>query len=245
MKALFMILILCYSCTKYAEVSRDAVGIHLNPVQMEISHLNKIQWKVGLKKDYKVNQSITFIIDMPKIKTSDLEYLTEHKGIDSWILRLIVNRGSKAQDLGSLYTLFKPKRQSRGMEGSGSISSVTLKIYYAAAYASERFRAFKCPAFNHNKRISDMKINGQNDEFSLNIAQASLYNEKSSPVELAPSSFNGGNSLEGDYFIEIAPYDTVKKVIHSSFKRIPMYISVVREENVSVNSCDGIHPELN
>lgn len=246
MKALILSLslMLSYSCTKYAEFSKDAVGVHINPVTMEISHLNEISWLVGTKKEEKVTQSFTFIVDMPKIKQADLDFLADQKGIDSWIVRLIVNRGSETQDLGSLYALFKPKKVARGSQGTGATSSVTLKVFYAAAYASERFRAFRCPAFGHNKRISSMNIKGENEEFSLSVSQSAPYNEKSHLVELTPTAFNAGNSLIGEYFVEIAPYDSQKRLVHASFKRIPMYISVEREDSVRVRSCDGIHPEL-
>jgi hypothetical protein len=246
MKALILSLslMLSYSCTKYAEFSKGTVGVHIHPVTMEVSHLNEIPWLVGTKKEAKITQSFTFIVDLPKIRQADLDFLTDQKGIDSWIVRLIVNRGSETQDLGSLYALFKPKRVARSSQGTGATTSVTLKVFFAATYASERFRAFKCPAFGHNKRISSMGIKGENDEFSLTVSQSAPYNEKSHLVELTPTAFNAGNSLVGEYFVEIAPYDSKKKLVHSSFKRIPMYVSVEREESVRVRSCDGIHQEL-
>lgn len=243
MKALFLTLILCFSCTKYAEVSRDAIGIQIEPVQMEISHLNEIGWHVGMKKEEEITQSFTFIVDMPQIKQDDLEYLAEHRNVDAWILRLIVNRGSETQDLGSLYTLFSPTKVARGAQG-GAASSVTLKVFYAAAYASERFRAFKCPAFGHNKKIDTMAITGENEIFSLSLGQALPYNEKSHLVELTPSAFNGGNSLIGEYYVEIAAYDSKRKMINSAFKRLPMHVSVSREDTIRVKSCDGVHQEL-
>lgn len=245
MKALILLLIaLTNSCTKYAEFSKDAVGVHISPVTMDISHLNEISWLVGQKKEEKITQSFTFIVDMPKIKQDDLLFLSEQKGIDAWIIRLIINRGSETQDLGSLYALFKPKKMSRGSQGTGATSSVTLKVFYAAAYASERFRTFKCPAFGHTKRISSMSIKGDNEEFSLSVSMTAPYNEKSNLVELAPTAFNAGNSLIGEYFVEIAPYDSQRKMVHASFKRLPMHISVEREENIRVKSCDGIHQEI-
>jgi hypothetical protein len=242
MKA-FLILLLCYSCTKYASVSKESVGIQIHPVKMDISHLNEIDWHIGQKKEETVSQSVTFIVHMPKVKKEDLEYLTSQKGIDSWIVRLIVVRGSESQDLGSLYAKFNPRKVSRTSSSTSATSSVTLKVYYAAAYASERFRSFKCPAFGHNKRIKEASIKGENQEFEINIGQTFPYNEKSHLVELTPSAFNAGNSLVGDYFLEIAPYDSKNKMIHSSFKRIPMYVNIAQEESVSVRSCEGIHSE--
>ena len=244
MKALFLSLLLFYSCTKHAEVSRDAMGVQITPVEMDISHLNEIEWLVGNPKEVEVSQSFTFLVDMPKIKQEDLDYLTEQKGVDAWILRLIVYRGSETQDLGSMYTLFRPRKLSRGTQGAGAASSVSMKVYYAAAYASERFRMFKCPAFGHDLKIKKMEVKGENEAFELSIGQTSPYLEKSQLVELTPSSFNGGNSLVGDYYVEIAPYNSKKKIIYSGFKRLKKYVSVSREEKIRIKSCDGVHPEI-
>jgi hypothetical protein len=244
MKAfLFLTLLLSFSCTKYATFTRDAVGIQIEPVKMQISHMNEVEWHVGQKKEKTITQSFTFIIDLPEVKQDDLDYLSEQRGIDAWILRLIVNRGSETQDLGSLYALFRPQKFSRGGP-TGAPSSVTMKVFYAAAYASERFRSFKCPAFGHNRKISDFGIKGDNEDFTIAVSQAVPYLEKSHLVELTPSSFNGGNSLVGDYYVEIAAYDSKKKMILSAFKRLPMHVSVGSEELVRVQSCDGIHSEI-
>lgn len=243
MKATFLTLLLCFSCTKYASFNRDAVNIQIEPVNMKISHLNDVEWKVGLRREEEISQSFTFIIDLPRMKEEDLDYLNSHKGVDSWILRLIVSRDGQTQDLGSLYALWKPKKVSRGVE-AGAPSSVTMKVYYAAAYASQRFRAFRCPAFGHDKKISSMGISGSDDEFVISLGQAVPYQEKSQLVELTPSSFNGGNSLVGKYYVEIAAYDSNKRLILAPFKRIPMFIDVASEESVRVKSCDGIHSEI-
>jgi hypothetical protein len=243
MKLHLLIFLTLLSCTKYAEVNRDSVGTIISGINMEIYQLNEIKWFVGKQKEKKVTQSITFIASMPKLEEEDLKYLTESKEIDSWIVRLIVRKGGEERDLGSLYTLFKPRFEGRGAS-AGPASSVTIKIYYAAAYASERFRTFKCPAFEHNKKISSMEIRGSAEPLELIILASSSYKEKSQLIELTPSSFNGGLSLIGEYFLEIAPYDSKKKLIHSSFKRLPMSISVKEEESVEIPSCAGVHEEL-
>lgn len=239
---LTLIIIVACSCTKYAKLDKEAVSLQINSVKMEISHLNEIEWLVGKNKESEVSQSITFIVDLPKLSSEDLDYMIERKDVDAWILRLIASRKSQTQDLGSLYALFRPKRVARGSQSV--TSAVTFKIFYAAAYASMRFRAFKCPAFDHNKNISSMGIKGENEEFSISVNQITPYNEKSNLVELTPTAFNGGHSLVGNYYVEIAPYNSKKKQIYSSFKRLPMYISVSEEESIRVKSCEGINPEL-
>lgn len=244
MKAILLTLLLTFSCTRSAEVTREGMEIQISPITMKISHLDEIEWAVGMKKEEDITQSITFIVNMPKVSESDLDYLTERMGIDAWIVRLIVARGSESQDLGSLYSLFRPKKIARGSYDSGAASSVSLKVFYAAAYASEKFRRFKCPAFDHSKKITSMSIKGNNDDFSLTVGKTLSYPEKSHLVELTPSSFNGGHSLLGEYFIEIAPYNSKKKTIHANFKRIPMSVVVENETLIRVKSCDGINPEI-
>lgn len=243
MKAFILSVLLACSCTKYAPLTKDAMGLRLKDVEMDITHLNEIEWVVGKQKEAVVSQSFVFVVDMPNVDEDDLEHLNKLKGIDSWILRLIVQRGSERQDLGSLYARFKAKKSVRGQSG-GAPTSVTMKVFYAAAYPSERFRFFHCPAFDHTKRIKAMRVAGENKPFDLVIEQVSPYPEKSHLVELTPSSFNGGNSLTGEYFVEIAPYDSEKKVIHAGFKRLPRYVEVTLEEKESVKSCLGVHEEI-
>jgi hypothetical protein len=221
------------------------MGLHIEDVQMNIPHTNEIKWLVGKNKEVELTQSVVFVIEMPKLKKDDLHYLIEHKGINAWIVRLIAQkRGQGEQDLGSLYAPFRSRRTIRGMEGKGAPGSITMKIFYAASYPSERFRAFKCPAFNHDKKISSIKAEGPNDSFEISVGQAVPYQERSQLIDLNPSAFNGGNSLAGRYYIEIAPYDHEKKMIHAAFKRIPKYIEISQEESMAMKSCVGQHPEM-
>jgi hypothetical protein len=242
MKLFFLTFLLALSCTKNSPLNIDSAGTRLTDVSMEFSHLNETEWAVGIKKDSVLSQSFYFTVSLPKVSESDLEKLSELKNIDAWIVRLVTQRGSTTQDLGSLYTYFRPKKFLRG-HGRGAPSSVALKVYYAAAYPSERFRFFKCPAFGHNKKISAMKITGEKKNFDIVIGQVTSYPEKSQLVELRASSFNGGLSLIGEYFVEIAPYDSKNKVIHGPFNRLAEHIEVTDEESVNVPSCLGVHQE--
>ncbi len=243
MKALFLTFLLFTACTRYSSVTKDAIGLRVSDAQTSISHLSEIEWQVGKKKEVTLTQSFSFLVEMPKVHEDDLEHIYKTKGVNAWIIRLIVQKGSEKQDLGSLYALFKPQKVLRG-QSAGAAKNVGLKVYYAAAYPSERFRFFNCPAFSHDRRISRMSVRGENRPFDITIDQVTPYPEKSQLIELTPSSFNGGNSLVGDYFLEIAAYDSNKKVIHGGFKRLPLYISVSEEERKLVKSCAEEHPEL-
>lgn len=245
MKALFFTLILLASCTRHAELSKDSFGIRISGITMDISQLDEITWWIGAKKkETEVTQSITLLLDMPKVKEDDLNHLIKEREVDSWLVRVIQVKGSKSQDLGSLITPFFPRSHGRATHRS-TAGLAAIKIYYAAAYASERLRNFKCPAFAHDKRIAAMSVEGDNSNFDIVVGTFKSYMEKAQEVQLTPSSFNGGNSLQGEFHFEIAPYNSKKQGLMGDFKRIPRYVEIKTEESVDVKSCKGVHPELN
>lgn len=233
-----LMFVLCLSCTKYSTIQKESGYVEIADVHMDISNLEEVIWNVGKRKEVKVSQSVTFVIEMPKLKSEDLDFLSEIRGIDAWIIRVISLKGSEQQDLGSLYTNFRPSRKSRVESGSAA-KTVSVKIYYAAAYASERLRNSRCPSFNHDKKIASMEIVGEDSTFSIPIGSGIPYGERSQLIELSPSSFNAGNSLEGKYYLEIAAYNSRKKEIVSTFKRLPKYILISSEEKVLIESCIG------
>lgn len=242
MKLLFLSLLVMYSCTKNAELQRETASAHLNGVTMPIKNLSEIKWPAGFREEAMVSQSITFMIDMPKVDQDDLDYLISERDVDSWIIRVIAYRNGAKEDLGSLYSQFRPRKLSR--TSTGAASSVALKIWYAAAYASEKWRHSKCPPLGHNKKITEMRIEDSGEPFDLAIGGGQPYNEKSQLIELTPSSFNAGMSMAGEYSFEIAPYNAKKKIIHAPFRAIPGKVIVSKEESVSVKSCNGVHPEF-
>lgn len=244
MKSIFLLAFFITSCTKYAKVEKHAFRAEISDIQMEISQLIEVDWHVGQRREETVSQSFIFVLQLPKISPEHLDYLQKERGIDSWVLRIINEKNSKSYELGSVYVPIKPKQKVRAVHLS-SPSNIGLKIMYAAAYASERFRSFKCPAFNHNLKISDIKIEGKNEPFSITIGLGAPFNEKPQKLDIRPNHFNGGNSLLGEYFVEIAPYNSIEKKTYSNFKRIPMYIKLANEKQIFIKNCLGVHEEYN
>lgn len=242
MKVLILSFLVMYACSKSAKLSRETASAHLDGVVMKVTNLSEIKWPAGFRQEATVSQSITFMIDTPKVDQDDLDYLIHDRDVDSWIIRVIAYKSGEKQDLGSLYSLFRPRKVSR--TSTGSASSVSVKIYYAAAYASEKWRNSKCPPLGHNKKIKELRIEDTGEPFSLSVGGGQPYNEKSQLIELTPSSFNGGMSLAGEYYFEIAPYNSKKKVIHAQFRRIPGKVIVASEEGVAVPSCNGVRSEF-
>jgi hypothetical protein len=242
MRLVWPLLLLLFSCTKYASFEKDAIVLEIKGVEMEITHLKELTWRVGQRREKVVSQSLSFIVDMPRLKPEDLDYLAKERGVDAWVVRIRSEKRPATQDLGSIYIPFEPTRTTRGIDQKMP-ASASFIIQYAAAYPSERFRTFKCPAFGHTKRLSSFDVEGKNDEFSIIIGQSLPYPDKLEAIELRPKAFNGGLSLTGNHFIEIAPFNVKKKTTMGPFKRIPMFINVSSEEEVSVPSCAGIRSE--
>jgi hypothetical protein len=238
---LLVSLLLLSACTRYAELKREATPT-VDGIRMDISELREIKWLIGKYRDTRVTQSFTFTVGLPRLPKDDLDYLTKHFGVDAWILRLIVYKGSERQDLGSLFTPFRASKVLRGSSGTAP-TKVSLKVYYAAGFASERFRTFNCPAFGHNKRLRELNVIGTDSTFALPITFPVTYRERSQQVALTPSSFNAGHTLAGEYYVEIAPYNSQTRQIYGEFKRIPRFVQVSGEEQVKVESCAGVHPE--
>jgi hypothetical protein len=233
---LFLILFITYSCTKKAEFNSAVLNPQFSNVEMPLTHLKPIEWRVGVKRKHEITQSFTFILNLPNADQEDLLFLENQRGIDSWIIRVVSEKGSKSQDLGSLYAPFSPRHLSRGVETRAS-KSVSIKVFYAAAFASERFRHSHCPEFGHNLEITKLAIMGDNSPFNISLGSSTSYPERSHLIELAPAPFNGGHELTGNYFLEIAPYNSKKKIIHAPFKRIPQYISIQEEVIKPIDRC--------
>lgn len=243
MKALFLTLILLCSCRHTSTVKSSPSGVRVEEVEMTLSHLNEIEWHVGKRRAHNISQSFTLLIDLPHLNDSDVDILMKHKKTDAWIIRVIVERDGKVQDLGSTYIPFHSHHSTRGMSASSMPTSTAIKVYYAASYASERFRMMNCPAFEHNKKIKEMDIEGSDDYFEIDLNVSSPYNEKSQLVDLAPSSYNAGLTLLGNYYLEIAAYNSSEKILNSKFIRLPQYVSVKKEEQVHITGCEGVHEE--
>lgn len=242
MKVFLLTFLLSYSCTRYAELDPTAMDTTIKKVEMDLAHLREEKWLVGKRKEAELSQGLTLLLELPKLRSDDLEFLIKEKGVDAWIIRVIQDKDQGQLDLGSLYTLFKPSHITRG-KSLGPAQRVGIKINYAAAHASMRFRAFSCPAFGHNKKISRMSVQGNKTPFEISVGPPTEYREKSQLVQLSPSEFNGGHKLSGKFHFEIAPYSSKSKTIFGSFKRIPRFLEVSAEENIEVETCRGVHPE--
>lgn len=246
MKAAWLILFIILGCRNESSLVEGNGRLTLKDVEMKLSNLNDIDWKVGTpKKNSVVTQSIVFSVELPYLDEASRETLYKRYGMDGWILRLTQKVGSQQIPMGEVYAPMAGIKNQRNKNVEiKQTKSVSIKIFYAAAYMSERFRTFNCPAFGHNRKVSDMEIFGDFSLLNLPIKSPEKFNSTPMIAELNPAAFNAGHSLVGDYFVEVALFSLKNKTLGTSFTPLKEIIRIGTEEKISVNGCAGVHQEL-
>ena len=86
---------------------------------------------------------------------------------------------------------------------------------------------------------------GEEKPIEILIRPESRFDEKLKLNELVPTTLNVGNSMVGEYYIEVALFNTAQKKIFSSFQRLPFHLKVLSEDSIVVDGCAGVHKEIN
>lgn len=242
--AIFLTLLLGLSaCTKKMEVHKDGASTRLSKVTWKVSKLLEGTWKVGRTLRDVVSRSLTVILDLPLIDDDDEEYLLKTYGIDSWLIKVTqINSSTSGIELGTLHVPFRG--MNKGRAGGLQVKSASFALTYAASAMSERFRRFNCPAFSHNKRLDDYKVEGNEDPIEIVVMPGRNYDEKLKANELVPTMFNIGHTMIGEYRIEVALLNTGERKFYSSFKELPFRIKVSTEDSVELDGCSGVHEEF-
>lgn len=232
------------ACTKKAELKKDGVGVELAGLVWEIGSTSEGRWKVGKHLSNTVTKNVNFVLKLPKIDGTDMEFMAATYKVDAWLIRVIQTSAQNGRmELVTLYAPFIARSAARST--GQMMKSVSFNLTYAAAAMSERFRRFNCPAFSHNKRVDDWTVVGEPAPVSVVIQPQGTFNEKLKPSDLVPMTLNVGHTMVGDYTVEVALFSTATKQIYSSFKALPQGLRVSAEDAIQIDGCDGVHEEYN
>ena len=247
MKATWLILLILLGCRNESEFVEQGGRLLLKNVEMKVSNLSDTDWQVGRpRRRTSLTQSVVFTVDLPYLTEDARDLLYKKYEMDGWILRLTHRRENQEIVLGEVYAPMAGTKHTRQREVEiNQTKSISLKIFYAAAYISERFRSFDCPAFLHDRRVDDISIEGDFSPFDLEVSYPVTYSSRPLLAELTPSAFNAGNSITGEYTIEAALYSLKNKTIATKWVPLKEKVVIGSEERVKVNGCAGIRPELN
>jgi hypothetical protein len=246
MKATWLFLLILLGCRNESPLLEQNGRLFIKGAEVKIDNLNETNWQVGRpRRRSTVTQNFVFTITLPYLEESAKKTLYEKYGLDGWVLKITHRYGSQEVILGHVYAPMAGMKHRRLQDIEiNQTKSVAIKISYAASYISERFRAFDCPAFGHNRKLNDINVQGTYSPMDIEVRYPSGFYIKPEIAELTPSNFNAGNSLTGDYTFELALYSLKNRAIATAFIPIKQSIKVGLEERVDVNGCAGIRPEL-
>jgi hypothetical protein len=236
--SLIICLFISLSCTKRSEIkSRNGID-YIEAVELELSSVSEVEWKVGKKRDAIVSMGLNMKVSVPQVADKAVDYLLKKYGIDTWVFKVTqIKRGSQRPIGFFRYDLHSI---------SGVNDYVNLNLYYHAASVSSDFRRFSCPAFDHRYRLSEYGTTDNTKKtHNLFIRRGSVLNAKIDQVSFAPMIFSVGKSMKADYKIEAALYSSKDKRLYSSWVMSQNNLIVVNEIMVDVPSCRGVREELN
>lgn len=239
----FSVLLGLAGCSKESVLLRDGVGVRLTEAQWGVSSLSEAKWKVGKHLSNTVSKNLNLVLSLPKIDGDDVMFLQTTYGVDAWLVKIIQSNAlSSNMELVTIYAPFRVRQSGRS--GGLLMKSLSFNFTYAAAAISERFRRFNCPAFSHDKRLNKWEIVGEEKPIEILVRPEARFDERLKLSELVPTTLNVGNTMVGDFYIEVALFNTAQKQTYSSFQRLPFHLKVLSEDSIVVDGCAGVHEEI-
>jgi hypothetical protein len=233
----FLILFTTISCTKKVKVQKKNGIYTVSEINVELEGFKHIEWEVGQEREVDISQGIILRISVPHMKEKDIKALAKRYGVDGWIYKIVkINKGRRSI-IGYVELPFRKVNKTT--------DNFSAHILYAAAAPSIRFRRFRCPAFNHRKKITGLDMETKNkDKLSLFLSVSDPIRSRIDNLDQMPLIFSGGMSLIGSYHVELALYNRSEKQVHGRFTRLPGTVFITREVEMKVSSCFGIKEEV-
>ncbi|MBG08298.1 MAG: hypothetical protein CME68_06035 [Halobacteriovoraceae bacterium] len=214
-----------------------------------IDRVKVIDWKVGRGKYLnKISKGILVSLNIPSISKKDLEDINKKTEVDSWLIRVSkISRTGNTTTLGhiTLPLVQKNWRKSSNKKFFRDIKKTGFSIFYSAAAHSSRFEKFSCPAFDHNKIISDFSIEKRKTTPTKKVLvqKGSRYPLTSKSEEIGFfTRLNGGIDMKGSYTFELAFYNAKRSRRQGSFMPFREFIKIPDEKAVNIKSCAGFKP---
>ncbi len=236
---LLIILSACREEAKYTPGKYNSATIYAS--DLKLTEVKVIDWKVGPGFKTVISKGFQLVFNLPLLSNEAANELYEKQKVNGWVLRVIKNGARGRRVLGYMYYPIKHSGKGRLSFGGQQIKNGAIRVFYAAASMSSRFRSFKCPAFEHNLKIEGIKITdeGPARPFLVSSVTDKRIPGKIEKFSLRPIIFNGEMRLSGSYSLELALYNVEGQLRKSNFVKIPGEVIVTSELPVVIKGCQG------
>lgn len=210
---------------------------------MGITDHRVIKWKVGKYGKDVVSRGFRLTFEVPDLNEREWQSIFEHNEANGWIIRLRKKYTTRNEVMGFMameMISLKPGTEKRFRVSKSRKGSVG--VYYAASSISTRLDSLPCPALNHRLLIDSSEVINESRREKLWVTSAvdkKLMSAKVQLISYSPITLNGGMSLKGDYFIDLALYNTTTRYRVSGWVPIANYVSIQKEEDVAVKGCEN------
>ena len=207
-----------------------------------VTKVENIKWSVGPSRKQKVSKGIRVESTMPYIDDEAMEAIVDRYKINAWLVRLRRKGLMRNNTVGMISMPLIVGAFPRGSDDRVRQSKgVSFRVYYRSAAVSTRFAGFHCPAFEHNLLVENTSV--ESFGRSTKSLRVNGVTNKSLQSKISEFSYNltldGGLNMEGQYFIDVAFYDSVSKKRKSSWLTLTNTGKVKREKSVRIKGCEN------
>ncbi len=240
---LILVLVLISSCRDYADVVVDTQGTTVEWYTGGVDSVAVSPWRVGKYRKQLLSMGARVKIELPAIKASDIELLSEKYDVDSWLVTLMVSSLGRKERLASFYVpLFKKSGRS-GAIGVSSVEMGYLDLFYSAAAISSRLRELECPGLGHRYLVEKAEVRELPEKrkiFVLNGMEQYNYLGKVEKLDFQRNIINLGKTISGEYQLLFAFYNHKQKRVLSNQVVAPQVIELGEETIQSIKGCENL-----
>lgn len=235
--------LLAFSCTKHAEYKREKNAAFVRIVDPSVSSVKNISWRVGKYGKEKVSRGFRMYFELPKLSDEAWKSLYENEAINGWLIRLRRKNNLRNEVMGYYAVeMISPKPESKSIYRIQGTKEASLGVYYAASSISSRLDHLPCPAFDHRFWLDDIEVTDRPVGERLwvtNPVDEITMRPKVTVISYSAVTINGGMSLKGEYYIDLALYNTFTKKKKTSLIELANHVSVQKEEERVIKGCEN------
>ncbi len=230
------------SCSKRSELKYENSTGYIRSDRGRVSELRKIDWKVGKYGKDIVSRGFRLSFELPIVEEEGLKILYEKKNVDAWLIRLRRRQGIRNETMSYFSLNLVSQKPGSTKLRFQSPNKGSVGVYYAASSLSTRLDTLPCPALEHRlflKESSIESVNKGEQMWMISSAEESHISAKVNLISYSPLTVNGGMSLMGEYFVDLAFYNSKEKMRVSAFLPLADKVQVNEEAFVKVKGCEN------